>query len=314
MVDGQMRGSGKILVVEDDKFTGRMMELQFRKHGYEVRVAADAEEALGLLSKESFDLVLSDVMMPNISGLELLRQIRERLNKETLPVVLVTAREDLPNMAEAVRLGVNDFFAKPKEFGVTLSRVSLHVELKKMREALLEKGASSDVALRASGDGLWNWHIAKGAVHFSARWKAILGFGPQELGKNVSDWLDRIHPDDQSRFSAAVEEHQQRKRACVDIDYRIQHKNGEYLWVHSFGFALFGKDGEPLRMVGSMCKLSGLKEIERGCARLQRDLTAYQRKLSAFGESAGLDDAARSRFDSLLSDLDELREEAGRIF
>ncbi len=297
--------TGKILVVEDDKFTGRMMELQFQKHGYDITVAPNGEEALKSLDSQSYDLVLSDVTMPGISGLELLRQIRTRHDRVQLPVILVTAMENSPKMSEALRLEVNDFFTKPKEFSLTLARVKLQVE---WRQALLGNGSAlpEGSGFRGLKEGLWSWSISKDSVQYSKEWKAILGYGTEELGSSISEWYDRIHPEDLKRVKDAIKAHITRQVSMFGEDFRMAAKDGAWIWVHAFGVALFDKSGVAARMVGSLCNIMDKKEALKEASNITKDLARTSEALSHFSQKASLTPDDRSQLNEMLETMNKI--------
>ena len=305
-----MSNTGVILVVEDDKFTGRMMELQFRKHGYDIEVVSSGKEALERIEQRQFDLVLSDVIMPNISGLELLRIIREKYTREELPVALITAMEDPPKMNEAMRLGVNDFFSKPKEFGVTLARVEMLLAQKPKADVPTESGP----ALRASADGLWTWNINRNSASFSLSWKALLGYEQDEIGNRIQEWFDRVHPEDLSVMVSTMQAHQQRKTPFFEADYRIKNKDGEYVWMHSFGIAFFDKTGNPVRMAGSMCRIVTEKKLEQEFMELHRQLQQIQHSMSQLIDSPELAAGAQDQARHIYDDLKAVRDHLGGLF
>ena len=285
---------GKILVVEDDKFTGRMMELQFQKNGFDVMIACDGEEALEILGREPFDLVMSDMTMPRISGLELLQRIRERFTKDALPVVLVTATESSHGRSgEAMKLGANDFFTKPEDFNLTLARLTPHVELKRLREARSHDKAD-DFIYRSGQDGVWNWHIARGTVTFSGSWKTVLGLDPKsEIGQSINFWKERIHPEDLTAVEDAILAHQERRKSCFQADYRIRHESGDYIWVHGFGVALFDKGGQPVRLVGSMSRLNSGHQLHLAFDALPGLIKGVGERLALLEASVGLGERDR---------------------
>ena len=100
----------KLLIVDDDLGTREALRLTFSQE-YTVFVAASAEEAQAVLSREQVDLVLLDVVMPGRSGLELLRQLHA--DSRDLPVIMVSASTAIPPVVESIRLGAVDFVAKP---------------------------------------------------------------------------------------------------------------------------------------------------------------------------------------------------------
>lgn len=242
--------SRSILIVEDDAFTGRMMEIQFRKAGFEVTSVSSGEEALTAFTSQSFDLVLTDVMMPGISGLEVLRKIRETHSRERLPVILLTALSDAASILEGLELGASDFMGKTNEFGIILAKVKHHLEVKQ-----LHANTSSSSLGRGPGDAPWNWNFLKNEAQFSSRFHQLLGYANKELGSDPDAWLDRIHPEDRPRVDTELDAHRGRRKAHFEVDYRIQHKDGHYFWVHSFGIASFSREGSAQRILGSLSVL-----------------------------------------------------------
>lgn len=110
-MQGIVNNGAKILVVEDDDVQRESMAELLRLWGYQVRVASDGIKALEELSSSAFDLVVSDLRMPQMSGLELLKKMQERF--PSLSCIIVSGAEDQAEELEAVRLGAWGFFKKP---------------------------------------------------------------------------------------------------------------------------------------------------------------------------------------------------------
>jgi len=105
------KSSVKILVVDDDASIRNMLAIVLKEDGYEVKVADGSESALKQLKTESFDLVISDIKMPGISGIELLRKLKS-INQE-VPVIMITAFASANDAVEAMKLGAEDYITKP---------------------------------------------------------------------------------------------------------------------------------------------------------------------------------------------------------
>jgi len=114
-----------ILVVDDDPIIRESLQRLFTRRGYAVESAPTAEEALVLLGRAPFDLVLTDLQMPGIDGLALLTRIKER--SPQTPVVMITAHASTETVIQALRSGVNDFVPKPYRSEELLSIVSREV-------------------------------------------------------------------------------------------------------------------------------------------------------------------------------------------
>ena len=118
-------------------------------------------------------------------------------------------------------------------------------------------------AIAASGanDGLWDWNILTNESYFSPRWKQILGFEDHELENVRQTFTDALHPDDRDQVMAAVRTHLE-ERVPYDIEFRLRHKDGHYVWVRSKGQAIWGEQGNARRMAGSLGDITKRKETE----------------------------------------------------
>jgi DNA-binding response OmpR family regulator len=113
--------SSAILIVEDDRSLLAGLALNLRKAGYRVRTAADGEAGLAELARERPDLVVLDLMLPGIDGLEILRRIRS--SDAALPVVVLTALAGEGDKVQGLDLGANDYVTKPFSIAELLARV-----------------------------------------------------------------------------------------------------------------------------------------------------------------------------------------------
>ncbi len=116
-----------ILVVDDNEISRSTCSHILQRHGYRVAEAEDGRIALDQLKGVSPDLILLDVMMPGLNGFEVLAAIRELKSRESLPVIMATARNHSADVVRAFELGANDYITKPIEFPVLLARIQAHL-------------------------------------------------------------------------------------------------------------------------------------------------------------------------------------------
>ncbi|MBI3962263.1 MAG: response regulator transcription factor [Deinococcus sp.] len=143
-----MSGKVKILVVEDQEDTAHLLQLELSEEGYQVLVAHDGINGLSMAREHSPDLVVLDVGLPGIGGLDVLRRLRKTSN---VPIILLTGYDSAEDQVTGLDLGANDYVTKPFSPDVLMSRI---------RAQLRGKGASDDGHLRlgplvvdpASGD------------------------------------------------------------------------------------------------------------------------------------------------------------------
>ena len=112
-----------ILVVDDDPFIARLLEIELRAAGYDVRVANDGERALELAREHCPELVLADVMMPNMDGFELTRSLRQDSRTASVSVIMLTARGLSADKLEGFAVGADDYIVKPFDTPELLARI-----------------------------------------------------------------------------------------------------------------------------------------------------------------------------------------------
>ena len=111
----------KILIAEDDKELRKLFAHVLVKHGYTVREVSDGKEALEAMDEELFDLIISDVMMPEIDGFTLVRSLREAGN--TIPILMITAKDAFEDMRQGFMSGTDDYMVKPINVNEMVMRV-----------------------------------------------------------------------------------------------------------------------------------------------------------------------------------------------
>jgi two-component system, NtrC family, response regulator PilR len=188
----------KILIIDDEKSIIDLLSVVFKKDGYSVTSALSASKAMSLIDSQEFSLILSDIKLPQMSGMDILKYVKQ--NKPDIPVVMITAYGTIKQAVEAFKLGAVDYVVKPFDIdelklvvaqGLEKSRlkqenVFLKRELKdkygfsnmigkskKMRDiySLIEKIADTDSTVLISGESGTGKEVAARAMHYSSRRK-----------------------------------------------------------------------------------------------------------------------------------------------
>lgn len=123
-----------LLIVDDISDNRAILSRRFERRGFAVTEAESGLAAIELIESETFDLVLLDVMMPGIDGIETLKRIRDRKSASALPVIMVTAKSESTNIVDALECGANDYVTKPVEFSVALARVNTQIGRKRAEQ------------------------------------------------------------------------------------------------------------------------------------------------------------------------------------
>ncbi|MBX3229063.1 MAG: response regulator [Labilithrix sp.] len=120
----------RLLVVDDNDDNSNLLSRRLKSKGYQVDIASDGPSALEACAKVTYDAILLDVMMPGMSGIEVLTKLREKHAKTQLAVIMATAKDDSSSVVDALKKGANDYVTKPIDFPVLLARLETHLAMK----------------------------------------------------------------------------------------------------------------------------------------------------------------------------------------
>jgi diguanylate cyclase (GGDEF)-like protein/PAS domain S-box-containing protein len=248
-----------LLIVDDEASNRDVLSRRFQRQGFEVTLAEDGIEALASIRNQTPDLVLLDIRMPGMSGIEVLREIRLRHCPTQLPVIMVTAEGQSASIVEALQMGANDYITTPVDMPVALARIRTLLSQRALSAALRESEERYTRAARGANDGLWDWDLEKGEIYLSSRWKEMLGYQDGEIGHRPDEWLCRVHPEDFPRWQAAVAGHCRRETPQLECEHRVHCKDGTYRWMLSRGLAVWNESGEAIRIAGSQTDITAAK-------------------------------------------------------
>lgn len=133
-MDGIKPAAPRVAVVEDDDLIRAMIRINLEKSGYRVNCCSDAESLLGQTRSESFDLIILDIVLPGISGLDLLKQFRRR--GLDVPVLMLTVKGEVHHKIQALNSGADDYLVKPFNMDELLARVNALIRRSQGRRAV----------------------------------------------------------------------------------------------------------------------------------------------------------------------------------
>ena len=153
------------------------------------------------------------------------------------------------------------------QVAISLQNARLFSEAQKFQDQF-------SLAVDGSNDGIWDWDLKTNEVYFSPRWKAIVGYGEDELNNGFADFEALLHPDDKDRALASVNDYLAGKLKTYDIEFRFHHKDDSYRWIRARGKAMRDASGAPYRMAGSHTDITDSKETEQTVAQRARQQEA----------------------------------------
>ena len=126
----------KILIVDDNPSNAQLLANLLSEHSYEVDYALNGPDALKMVSSENFDIILLDIMMPEMDGFEVCKKIKQEEKNKDLPIIFITAKTDTESIKRAFKEGGFDYVNKPFNSGELLARVKTHIDLKISKEKI----------------------------------------------------------------------------------------------------------------------------------------------------------------------------------
>ncbi|MBW1801380.1 MAG: response regulator, partial [Deltaproteobacteria bacterium] len=180
--DPKKINGGTILVVDDVDMNRDLIARQLENQGYGVESAEDGLQALKMLQEKDFDLILLDIMMPNMNGIEVLQHLKQHETWKYIPAIMISAMEEMDNVARCIEMGAEDYLSKPFESVILMARISASLEKKRLRDNEVSYLAQMKEIVKQQ-----NYEIAEAASYV----KSLLPPCISE-GRVRTDW--RFHP------------------------------------------------------------------------------------------------------------------------
>ena len=322
---------GSILIVDDTPNNLAVLVTLLEKAGFKVRPALSGEVALKAVAASLPDLILLDIRMPDMDGFEVCRILKADPRSRDVPVIFVSAMQDLSDRTAAFAAGGVDYISKPFFEDEILARVRTHLRLSRSTQQLAEmlstRTAERDeteahlaLVMDCADLAAWDWDIKSGRLVCNERWAAMRGLRLADSKSYTASWLSDILPDDIKGTTALLEAHFAGNTANFSAEYRIRSANGEIVWVMDQGRVTErDAEGKPLRMLGIQMDISERKNIEESLAEKTRELADSEKhlaQLSIFLQQVREEDRAhfaRELHDELGQNLTALRIDFTRL-
>lgn len=209
-------GKKRILVAEDNDPNRVMLCRRLEKHGYLATEARNGREALELVERQPFDLLLCDIMMPEVDGYEVLRELKADPDLKALPVIMISALDEMESIVRCIEMGAEDYLPKPYDPVLLQARITACLDKRRLRDQeLAYLRAVADLTRAADS-------VEKGA--FDPDVLAPIAARPDALG-TLARVFDKMAREVQAR-ERQLRQEVERLRVMVEID---QHKKAEEL-------------------------------------------------------------------------------------
>ena len=270
-----------LLIVDDNEINRNLLyRYLVRKGGYTVTAAESGRRALELIEAQPFDLVLLDLLMPDLSGYDVLKILRKNYSLSELPIIMLTAKQESEALVETLQLGANDYVVKPIDFNVLTARIDTQIALKRKDEdyRVIKENLEQLVRDRTGKLDNINKTLEKDRQHFeyllssspaityatsidpkhecnfvSKNLYKYLGYRPEQMISDPEFWYTHVHPEDKQ--NALITLQHNLEHGGGEAQYRFLHSDGAYRWIHD-QHLLIRRDDVPVEIVGSMTDIT----------------------------------------------------------
>ncbi|HEX5923580.1 MAG TPA: EAL domain-containing protein [Baekduia sp.] len=248
----------RILLVEDDEddFVLTRSMLQVPGDGwFQLEWEQSYLPALQAIREARHDLYLVDYRLGDRTGLDLVRDAWDA--EPPAPVIVLTGQDDYEVDVQASELGVTDYLVKGTIDAPSLERTIRYAV--RHHQVMVDLRRSEEryaVAVQATNDGIWDWDLAGESMHFSERWKMLLGYADAFASDRPDAWFDLVHPDDVGRLRREINLHLAGESMHFENEHRIRHADGSWRWVLTRGLTTRDTDGRPRRITGSLSDIT----------------------------------------------------------
>jgi len=248
-----------VLNVDDNSANRYIKSRILRGAGFEVIEAADGQSTLALVRERRPDLVLLDIRLPDISGIEVCRRLRGTSDTQRIPIVHISATHvSAQDEATSLDAGADIYLAEPVASHELTSAVRTLVRLRTTEQGLAATEERLRLATEGAGIATWEIDCASRAALWSRRFNEIAGGEP---AATFDAWLARVHPDDRAALEEAF-----RAAAAGEHDLASEHRlrlpGGEQRWIAAFGRRHVGDSGGASRLVGVATDITARKRAE----------------------------------------------------
>jgi CheY-like chemotaxis protein len=269
-----MQERPKILIVDDEPFNIAILEQELDDLEYDTISAANGQEALELVAAEASDLVLLDIRMPLMDGFEVLARLKASPNTRDIPVIVISANNDMPSVVRAIKQGAEDYLPKPFDPVLLQARISACLEKKRLRDLELEYLRQVERLTLAAAAMETNTFSEDNLAGVAERGDALGGLARvfQRMAREVHtreqrlrQQLEQLHLDQEERRQAAAEI----VAVYIPMDRRQALSHGETLPERTHGAALFADISGFTPLTEALAKELGL---QRGAEEITRQL------------------------------------------
>ena len=254
-----------VLIVDDDSDARLLLKRELVAVGFDVDEADGAEAALAFLEQHAPDIILLDVIMPQVDGIEVCQAIRNMPHLQTTPVLMLTGADGLDFIRRAFNAGATDFINKTSNLGFVSQRIRYALRNHHIAQQLCKKEQQLVQAQRVAGLGYWRLDLKTKEFTLSDEACRILHIRQNNFNRSINAYLDLVYLGDREMVKSTLE------AALLNgvefsFDHRVLTSDSSERYVHAQGEVIYGEDHKPASL---LCTVQDITDRKRAEALMQ---------------------------------------------
>ena len=252
-----------ILIVDDNFYNIELLILVLNIGDYRLEYTKSGIDAISILSEKKVDLILLDIIMPEIDGFEICRRIKSKKKLAHIPIIFITGLADVKDKVRAFDVGGVDYITKPFLKEEVISRVNAHLTIvnyqSKIQKAL-STAKKNEVLLneyqKVANLGSYVFDISNGSWTSTAILDNIFGIN-NTYRRDISTWMNIVHKEDKQVLKDYFENNIFKNKESLNVEYRIiRQSDKQERWVHSIAKPVINKQGEVVKLIGTITDIT----------------------------------------------------------
>lgn len=272
------QNKGKILIVDDLPENLRLLSNMLMRRGYSVRAMASGERAIDSVNIDKPDIILLDVNMPGMNGYEVCKRLKDDEHTRAIPIIFISALDELDSKIEAFRAGGVDYITKPFQIEEVIARIETHFSLLRTSQELQRSEEQFRLLAENAQDIVFRYRFQspRGFEYISPAVQEITGYTPEEYYADPDFDLKRLHPDSLPQLGVFMESPDSYREPII---MRYLRKDGGDVWLEQNHRVIHDDEGRPIAIEGISRDITERKRAEQKLKIAYQDVQVLNKRL-----------------------------------
>lgn len=255
------KAPASILIIDDIPQIHNFLSMHLRSENYTIHRAVTGMEGLEIVAQQHIDLVLLDIGLPDISGFEVLKQLKADSHYASIPVMILTIRDLTENIVRALEMGAHDYITKPFEPAELRARVKSAIAMKFFQEKLEQSKKQFVTMINSLAEVVFQLTFG-GEINFiNSTWEEMSGYSVKD--SLLVSFYDFLHAEDAHTVRAVLGDLATGKISVAQLEIRLKNREEEVFWGEVNLRSLYADDDSVMGFAGTLIDVTKRKKVQK---------------------------------------------------